>query len=142
MSLIPNPLDAVGAVSSLVTDVIDKIWPPQASPTENAAAKAAIMTAEFAPALEQIKINIIEAANASVFVAGWRPFIGWVCGAAFAYKFLIQPFLVLLIVLVFPDFDIKKLPVLDWTELSTILLGMLGLSYHRTQEKLDSNKDK
>lgn len=142
MSLIPNPLDAVGAVSSLVTDVIDKIWPPAASPTENAAAKAAIMTAEFAPALEQIKINITEAANASVFVAGWRPFIGWVCGAAFAYKFLIQPFLVLLIVLVWPDFDIKKLPVLDWTELSTILLGMLGLSYHRTQEKLDSNKDK
>src|SRR5210317_593281 len=49
-------------------------------------------------ALAQIEVNKAEAASGSLFKGGWRPFIGWICGVAFAYHFLLQPFLVFILV--------------------------------------------
>ena len=87
----------------------------------------------------QIEINKIEAASTSLFKSGWRPFIGWVCGSAFAYKFIVQPFLLFLVALGGLDFDISILPVLQWQELSAVLFGMLGLGGMRS---FDRGKDK
>ena len=85
--------------------------------------------------IEQIKVNAVEAANPNVFVSGWRPFIGWVCGAAFAYKFIGLPVFASVALIWIPDFPMHKLPELDWTELLAVLGGMLGLGGMRSWEK-------
>lgn len=81
----------------------------------------------------QTKINEIEAQHRTVFVAGWRPFIGWVCGMALAYNFVIRD----LFIWAFQPEVIP--PALAMDHLMTVLLGMLGLGGLRTYEKI---KDK
>ena len=84
--------------------------------------------------LAQVSLNQTEAASKSIFVAGWRPFIGWICGFGLAYAFILSPLMQFAVVLAMdtpPDF-----PVLDISELMPILLGMLGLGSLRTYEKV------
>jgi hypothetical protein len=81
----------------------------------------------------QTDVNVVEAANPNLFVSGWRPFIGWVCGAALAYQYVAAPLLMwvatsLHITLAAPP----KLDGMLW-ELVFALLGMGGL---RTLEKV------
>jgi len=80
----------------------------------------------------QSEINKMEAQHRSVFVAGWRPFIGWICGIALAYNFIIRD----VIAWISPD---VMPPAIQMDQLITILLGMLGLGGLRTFEKI---KDK
>tara|TARA_R100001460_G_scaffold4128_9_gene11957 strand:- start:6100 stop:6477 length:378 start_codon:yes stop_codon:yes gene_type:complete len=80
----------------------------------------------------QTKINEVEAQHRSLFVAGWRPSVGWGCSMAFFYHFVIFP----IIRTIYPDVEF---PVLDTEPLFTVLLGMLGLGGLRTYEKM---KDK
>jgi hypothetical protein len=70
----------------------------------------------------QIEVNKVEANHRSIFVAGWRPAIGWGCGAALVYNALVAPMF--------------GLGVADLGFLQTILLGMLGISASRTFEKV------
>lgn len=81
----------------------------------------------------QTRINEIEAKHRTVFVAGWRPFIGWVCGFALAYNFVIRD---LFIWALQPE---SVPPALQMEHLMTVLMGMLGLGGLRTYEKI---KDK
>ena len=78
----------------------------------------------------QTKINEAEAMHRSVFVAGWRPFIGWVCGIALAYNFVLRD---LIIFVMGKDF---VPPALQMDHLMTVLMGMLGLGAFRTYEKI------
>lgn len=84
----------------------------------------------------QLEINKTEAQHTSIFVAGWRPAIGWICGVALAWNFVIQP-LLLWLAWMMPEYapDIASAPKLDTDELMTVLLGMLGLGGLRTYEK-------
>lgn len=84
----------------------------------------------------QLDINKQEAQHGSIFVAGWRPFIGWVCGMALVWNFIIQP-LLLWVAWMMPELgiDMSTAPKLDSGELMTVLLGMLGLGGLRTYEK-------
>jgi hypothetical protein len=91
------------------------------------------LDADLKLATGQQEVNKVEAASASLFVAGWRPFIGWVCGAAFAFKFIGGPLAVVLMAMVGHPIT---LPEFDFTEMSTVLLGMLGLGGLRTVEKI------
>lgn len=84
-------------------------------------------------ALAQIEVNKAEAASGSTFRGGWRPFIGWVCGGAFAYHFVIQP--VAVFVLAYAGMETPPLPVFDMSALMTVLGGLLGLGSLRTFEK-------
>lgn len=84
-------------------------------------------------AIAQIKTNQEEAKHRSIFVAGWRPFIGWVCGLAFAYHFIFQPLIVFLIVA--NGKTLGALPEFDMYTLVTVLGGLLGLGSLRTYEK-------
>ena len=86
--------------------------------------------------MAQVDVNKTEAQHRSVFVAGWRPFIGWVCGVALAYHFILYP-IVVFILASFPTetFTIEQLPKFDMDSLMTVLLGMLGLGGLRTFEK-------
>ena len=133
----PIWLTLVPAISQL----LDKIIP---DPNARENAKLELLKAENAQALQemqmslqadqnQTQINQVEAQNTNLFVSGWRPFIGWVCGAAFAYHYIIQPLLAFIIANIggsvnLPDFDIR--------ELTTVLMGMLGLGGLRTLEKI------
>ena len=81
-----------------------------------------------APALAQTEINKVEAQHRSIFVAGWRPFIGWVCGIGLANAFLISP---LLVMLKFPA------PDLPLSVMAELVFALLGIGALRTVEKLN-----
>lgn len=84
-------------------------------------------------ALAQIEVNKAEAASDSLFKGGWRPFIGWVCGFAFLYHFILQPLLVFGVAVA--GITLPALPEFDMGTLMPVLLGMLGLGAMRTREK-------
>jgi len=85
-------------------------------------------------ALSQIEVNKAEAASGSLFKGGWRPFIGWVCGFAFAYHFVLQPLIVFGVTAA--GVDMPALPEFDMGSLLTVMMGMLGLGGLRSVEKL------
>ena len=84
-------------------------------------------------ALAQIEVNKAEAASGSFFKGGWRPFVGWVCGVAFAYHFIIQPLVIFILTAI--GMDIPDLPEFDMGTLLPVLGGMLGIGGVRTYEK-------
>lgn len=135
-------MDPLTAVLNIGTSIIDKIWPDK---TQAEAAKLKMFELQqqgalaeiqngFNLMLENIKVNANEALHQSVFVAGWRPFLGWVGGCAFAYNYVIMPMLVYFIKLYNPA--APAMPALDMGELTTLLFGMLGISGMRTFEKV------
>lgn len=127
-------LDPVTALLDIGGKVIDRIWP---DPTQAANAKFELFklqqSGELAQIAGQLKINEVEAANPSVFVSGWRPFVGWVCGFGLVYSFIGQPLLAWGSV----NFHFVVPPTLDLGTLLTILGGMLGLGALRTTEKIN-----
>lgn len=90
--------------------------------------------------LGQIEVNKAEATNSSVFVAGWRPAIGWVGASAMAYQFLAYPMLVwgwaLLQAKGWVAEGLRPPPMLDTDALWVILSGMLGIAGMRSVEKV------
>lgn len=82
----------------------------------------------------QIDVNIQEAKNSNFFVSGWRPFIGWICGLAIAYQFIIKHFIDYYIAINF--LDVQPTPNLDLSYIVTLLTGMLGIYGARTLEKI------
>jgi len=82
----------------------------------------------------QLEINKAEASHRSIFVAGWRPFLGWILASAMGWHFIFAP--VTIFVCAYLGVDIPELPVFDMDSLMTVLLGMLGLGGLRTAEKI------
>ena len=83
--------------------------------------------------LAQIQLNKQEAAHKNIFVAGWRPFVGWTCGVALAYHFIVSPIVETILIAAGVAVD---LPSFEFSQLSSILMGMLGLGGLRTYEKM------
>ena len=81
----------------------------------------------------QTKINLAEASHRTLFVAGWRPFIGWTCGVALCWHFVLAPITIFLCAYI--GVAIPELPTFDMGSLMTVLMGMLGLGGLRTYEK-------
>lgn len=123
----------VSSILPVAGEVIDRLVPDK-----NGAAKAkqelekALVHAEVSGLLGQIETNKIEAASRSVFVAGWRPFIGWSCGAAMAYSYVVQPILAFALA---QTGHLIDLPRVELGEMMPVLLGMLGLGGMRSFEK-------
>ena len=92
-----------------------------------------ITKAALASQAAQIEVNKTEAASSSIFVAGWRPFIGWVCGAALVVQYVASPLLPWVGKVV--GFDLPPIPSLD-DSLWQLMAGLLGLGGMRTYEKL------
>ena len=80
----------------------------------------------------QLEVNKTEAAHKSLFVAGWRPAIGWICGLGMASNFLIIPIANFVLALTGSTILV---PLLDTGEMMPVLMGMLGLGAMRTYEK-------
>jgi hypothetical protein len=81
----------------------------------------------------QLEINKVEAQHRSMFVAGWRPFLGWGLSFAMIWHFVLVPLITF--ICAFAGADIPDLPFFDMESLMTVLLGMLGLGGLRTYEK-------
>lgn len=124
----------LNALIGPVTGLLDKFI-PDADEKARLAHEIATMSQKHAQELAkgQLEINKMEAAHKSMFVAGWRPFVGWTCGLAMAWHFLGQPIAVF--VISYTGVDAPELPVFDMDSLLTVLLGMLGLGGLRTYEK-------
>ena len=83
--------------------------------------------------LAQIELNKAEAQHPSIFVAGWRPMVGWICAIALAYNFIVRDLMAWVILNTGEAITLP--PALAMEHLMTILLGMLGLGGLRTYEK-------
>ena len=82
----------------------------------------------------QLEINKSEAQHRSIFVAGWRPFVGWTCGIALAWHFVLAPFIIF--GSAYAGVPLPDLPQFDMSSLLTVLMGMLGLGGLRSFEKV------
>lgn len=133
--------DAIGAVATVVGKVVDRVIP---DPAQAAAAKfqllelqqsgeLARLAADTDLAKLQIETNRAEAATGSLFIAGWRPAIGWVCALALAYQFVVAPVGVWLAGVA--GHPIPPPPKLD-DALWQLMMGMLGMAGLRTFEKM------
>lgn len=120
-------LFGVGEVAGLANTVINKLWPDKTEQEKQELA-AAVMVVQG-----QIDTNKEEAKSPSVFVSGWRPFIGWVCGVACAWNWI--GLKVALFVAAYLGHPLNITPA-DVTEMMPVLLGMLGLGGMRTVEKI------
>jgi holin (3TMs family) len=132
--MIPIIGDAIRAVAGIVSEVIpdadkrDQIKVEMAKLADQADAR------EFELMKGQIEVNKEEAKNANLFVAGWRPAIGWIGGAALAWTWILAPFIKF-------GFDATGHPDLPMPALSPdaiypIIFGMLGIGAMRTVEKM------
>ena len=117
-----------------VTGLLDKFI-PDADQKAKLAHEIATMGEKHAQqlALAQIEVNKAEASSGSFFKGGWRPLVGWTCGIAFAYHFVIQP----LLIFIFSYIGIEPpdLPEFQMNTLLTVLGGLLGIGGLRTYEK-------
>ena len=121
-------------IGPIIGPLIDRIPDPNERARAREAAETQMLSGLMAIVQGQLEVNKIEAKHTSVFVAGWRPAVGWVCGIALFWNFVCYPML-LWIAWVFDLADLAMAPKLDAGELMTVLLGMLGLGGMRTFEK-------
>lgn len=126
--------DPLSSILDFGKSLIDKLIPdPKAKAEALLKLEELRQSGDLAVIAGQNKINEIEAANANVFVSGWRPFIGWICGAALAMQFVVAP--VVMWGSTLANHPVS-LPAMQTELLTTLLIGMLGLGGMRTVEKL------
>jgi len=121
-------LTGIGSIADLANTVINKIWPDK-SEQEKQQLAAAIMVIQG-----QIDANKEEAKNPSVFVSGWRPFVGWVCGMGCAWNWVGLPIVVALATYFGHPLPVKPA---DLSEMLPLLCGLLGMGGLRTVEKIN-----
>ena len=132
-------IDPLTAALEVGGKLLDKFFPnpEQRAQAElellklKASGELAEMANETSLATAQMAINVEEAKSQSIFISGWRPFVGWNCGFGLSYQFLVYPILV--------SFN-PKIVALDIQTLVTLLCGLLGLGSLRTVEKLRSKQ--
>lgn len=121
-------------IFGVVDKVVDRLVPDKAASQKiKEEIQAEISKAQLKGELEQIEVNKIEAASASVFNSGWRPFIGWVCGTALMFEYVVSPLIVW--GAASTGHPIPPPPKLDEV-LWQLMFGMLGMGTLRTFEKV------
>ena len=135
MSLFGDPVTAIAQVANTV---LSRVLPDKAAQEAGTLELAKMqLSGELSSVAGQLQVNAAEASSKSTFVAGWRPFIGWICGAGLGYEFLIRP----LLTFVAASFGSHIVaPDLDMSSLNQLLFGMLGLATMRTVEKVKGLK--
>ena len=117
-----------------ITGVLDRVLPDQAAAAKaKLEMEARLLEAAVSQSSLQAEINKVEAGHTSIFVSGWRPYIGWVCGMAMAWTFLLAPVLSWLLPV---TGVVAVVPPLQTEYLLELVLAMLGLGGLRSFEKL------
>jgi hypothetical protein len=127
-------MDPITALLNIGNTLINKIFP---DPAQAAQAQLALLKmqqdGDLATMVAQTDINKVEAASSSMFVAGWRPFVGWVGGFGLAYAAILEPMLRLTATL---SGYTGEFPAIDTTITMQILFGLLGLGAMRSFDKV------
>jgi len=126
----------IGQIISGIGNAADELF---TSDEERARAAIELKRIDAGVAKEQIKLNAVEARHKSIFVAGWRPAIGWIGAVALAYQFVVYPLFVWVWVIAqaqgwLAD-ELSAPPVLPADALFSIVLGMLGVGGMRSWDK-------
>ena len=117
-----------GPIISVVSSVLDKVIPDNnAKEKAKADIEKALIDNAAQINLAQAETNKIEANHRSVFIAGWRPFLGWVCGVGFAWIFVLNPILQWGLALYGNNAVLPQLQTDVLMELTIALLGLAGL---------------
>lgn len=128
-----NPiLDIINGVSPIIGKVLDLIPDKNARQRAELEMQASLMKYAAEQGQQQAEINAAEAANPNMFVAGWRPMIGWTCAIAFAFIYVVAPIITWVASLygasvTMPNFNVDAL--------MSLTLGMLGLGAMRSFDK-------
>lgn len=122
-----NVRDPLTAGIDLAKDLVGRFFPDKTEQEKQQMAMVMMMVQG------QLETNKVEAASQSLFVAGWRPAVGWICALSFGFRYIGGPLLSVIGQLTGHQI---VLPVIDYAEMSPILIGMLGLGYFRSSEKI------
>lgn len=128
----------LGSIGPLAKDLREAIT-GEPSAEKKAEFQQKLMEFEYLVGKAQTDINLEEAKNTNLFVAGWRPFIGWVCGVGLLYATMLQPAMTWWAKLYHPEFTA---PGFDTATLMTTLATLLGLGGLRTFEKFKDVENK
>ncbi len=127
-----NPL-LLGTFLEAGSKLLDRLFPdPEKRREAEHELLKMTMDGDLKQTLAQLEVNAREAQHTSIFVAGWRPFVGWVGGAGFAYAVLLKP----LLSWVALAYGLPVPPPIDTEALFYVLGGLLGLGTLRTVEKI------
>lgn len=128
-------IDPVTALLDVGGKLIDRLWP---DPGQAAQAKLELIKLQQSGDLQQIagqlEINKAEASNPSLFVSGWRPAVGWICGMACGWNWIGLPIAKLVAELM--GHNVNLAPA-DLTDMLPVLMGLLGLGGLRTLERIN-----
>lgn len=122
----------IPGLGPVIQKLVNLIPDPAARAAAQAEADKQILDLATSLDKEQIEVNKIEAANTSLFVSGWRPFVGWVCGAGVAWAFVVKPFFDWFMAAI--GHKVES-PILDTASLLTLLGSLLGMGGMRMLEK-------
>lgn len=126
-------IDPISAIVGVADKVLGAVLPDKAAKdAANARLLEMVTQGEISSVIGQLEVNKAEATSSSVFVAGWRPYIGWVCGTALLSDFLVRPLLTWIATLAGHP---VAYPPLDLSTLLTLLMGMLGFGAMRSFDK-------
>jgi len=127
-------MDPISALLSIGNTLIQRIFP---DPAQQAQAQLALLKmqqdGDLAAISGQMDINKVEAASSSIFVAGWRPFAGWVCGLGLGYVAIVEPLARFIATMVGYH---GAFPTIDTSLTMQILMGMLGMGGLRSLDKI------
>lgn len=132
--------EGVGAVGKTVIDIgkgIKTLITGKLDPETEARIEQQWMELENAALAQQNKINEIEAQSGNLFVSGWRPTIGWTCGAGLAFEYLIRPLVQWVLNI---SGSPIVLPGLDLNLMYPLLAALLGLGTMRSVEKIKGSQ--
>lgn len=131
-ALLPFLGPVINKVLNLIPDPAAREKAKLEAEAELRAQEQKILELMTAADTNQTEINKVEAGNTSLFVSGWRPFVGWVCGAGFAWATVVQPVMVFLLAMFHHN---MVTPQLQTEILIQTLSGLLGLGTMRMMEK-------
>lgn len=132
--------DPISALFDVGKSVIERLWPDPAQQAKalfeleelKQAGNLAELQAHVTLLQGQMQINMTEAKHKSVFVAGWRPFVGWVGGFSLAYASILEPLMRFIATMVGYT---GEFPVIDTNTTMQVLFGMLGIAGMRSFDK-------
>jgi hypothetical protein len=128
-------ITGIGSIADLAGNIINKIWPDKTQAEKDQMAQAmALLQGQIQLNQGQLDVNKAEAGSTKLFVSGWRPFVGWVCGSACAWNWIGLP--IANFAAAIAHHPLNMAPA-DLTQMLPLLLGMLGMGGLRTYEKLN-----